>query len=66
MTIPVGILLLGLAAAVAAVLMLRHHHRGEGRRHRRELDDIEREYQGAVDAAQSVLRKARRGRHTIK
>jgi len=64
-TIPVGILLLGLAAAVAAVLMLRHHHRGEGRHHRRELDDIDREYQEAVDAAQAVMRKARRGRHTI-
>jgi hypothetical protein len=62
-TIPVGILLLGLAAAVAVVVMVRHHHRGEGRRHRRELDDIDREYREAVDAAQDVMRRARRATH---
>ena len=60
MTIPVGVMLLALAAAVAVVLLVAHL-RAEGRRHR-ELDDIDREYQDAVDAAQQEQRDIRRDR----
>ncbi len=60
MTIPVGVMLLALAAAVAVVLLVAHL-RAEGRRHR-ELDGIDREYQDAVDTAQQEQRDIRRDR----
>jgi len=54
-------MLLALAAAVAVVLVA--HLRAKGRRHR-ELADIDREYQDAVDSARQELRDIRRDRGT--
>jgi uncharacterized membrane protein YccC len=55
-------MLLALAAAVAVVLLVARL-RAKGRRHR-ELADIDREYQDAVDTARQELRDIRRDRST--